>query len=163
MKLLYLRHFWGNYLKFIYKTSRKLPKPERKFIADMNYGMLASNSCLLTGIVDQLHEHSKKINIVDRLSRHLSKSTPKDALNAYLTHLKKWCPTHPIIHIDDSDVVKPDGYKFESLGWIRDGSESTASKNVYKKGNISILGTNSSHSAKSTGSSHPSCIPLSPI
>ena len=40
----------------------------------------------------------------------------------------------PVIHIDDSDVVKPDGYKFEAYGWVRDGSESTATKNVYKKG-----------------------------
>ena len=39
-----------------------------------------------------------------------------------------------MIHIDDSDVVKPDGYKFESLGIVRDGSESTSTKNVYKKG-----------------------------
>lgn len=46
---------------------------------------------------------------------------------------EKWCPAHPIIHIDDSDVVKPEEYKFESLGWVRDGSESTATKNVYKK------------------------------
>ena len=135
-------------LTFSNKISRKLPKPERKFMADMNYGILASNSCLLTDIVDQLHEHSKKINIVDRLSRHLSKGAPKDALNAYLTHIKKWCPAHPVIHIDDSDVVKPDGYKFESLGWVRDGSESTATKNVYKKGyhvtEATVL-TNSNH------------------
>ena len=59
-------------LSFSNKISRNLPKPERKFIADMNYGILASGSCLL-------------------------------------------------IDIDDSDVVKPDGYKFESLGWVRDG------------------------------------------
>lgn len=45
-------------------------------MADMNYGMLASNSWLLTDIVDQLHEPFKKINSVDRLSRHLSKGTP---------------------------------------------------------------------------------------
>ena len=83
-------------LTFSNKISRKLPKPEKKFIADMNYGILASNSCLLTDIVDQLHEHSKKINSVDRLSRHLSKGTPKDALRAYLTHIKKWCPAHPV-------------------------------------------------------------------
>ena len=121
-------------LTFSNKISRKLPKPEKKFIADMNYGILASNSCLLTDIVDQLHEHSKKANSVDRLSRHLSKGTPKDALRAYLTHIKKWCPAHPVIHIDDSDVVKPDGYKFESLGWVRDGSESTSTKNVNTKG-----------------------------
>ena len=71
-------------LTFSNKISRKLPKPEKKFLADMNYGILASNSCLLTDIVDQLHEHSKKANSVDRLSRHLSKGTPKDALRAYL-------------------------------------------------------------------------------
>lgn len=108
-------------LSFSNKISKKLPKPERKFTADMNYGILASGSCLLTDIVDQLHEPSRKINIVDRLSRHLSKGIPKDALKAYLAQVKKCCPHQPVIHIDDSDVVKPDGYKFESLGWVRDG------------------------------------------
>ena len=121
-------------LSFSNKISRNLPKPERKFIADMNYGILASGSCLLTDIVDRLQEPSRKINIVDRLSRHLAKGIPKDALKSYLTQVRKWCPDHPVIHIDDSDVVKPDGYKFESLGWVRDGSESTATKSVYKKG-----------------------------
>ena len=43
-------------------------------------------------------------------------------------------PTQPVVLIDDSDVVKPDGYKFEALGIVRDGSESTATKSVYKKG-----------------------------
>lgn len=121
-------------LSFSNKISRHLSKPDIKFTADMTYGMLASGSCLLTDIAHQLHEPSRKINIVDRLSRHLSKGTPKDALKTYLTQIKKWCPDHPVIHIDDSDVVKPDGYKFESLGWVRDGSESTKTKNVYKKG-----------------------------
>lgn len=102
-------------LNFSNKISRKLPKPDRKFIADMNYGILASNSCLLTDIVDQLHEPSKKINSVDRLSRHLSKGTPKDALNTYLACLKNGAPL-TLIHIDGSNIVKPDGHKFESLG-----------------------------------------------
>lgn len=52
-------------------------------------------------------------------------------MKSYLSQVKKCCP---VIHIDDSDVVKPDGYKFESLILVRDGSESTSSKNVYKKG-----------------------------
>lgn len=135
-------------LSFSKKISHKLPKPERKFIADMNYGILASNSCLLTDIVDQLHEPSRKINVVDRLSRHLAKGFPKDALKSYLLQVKKWCPDNPVVHMDDSDVVKPDGYKFESLGWVRDGSESTVTKNVYKKGyhvtEAAVL-TNSNH------------------
>ena len=136
-------------LSFSNKISRNLPKPERKFIADMNYGILSSGSCILTGIVDQLQEPFRKINIVDRLSRHLAKGTPKEALKAYLAQVKKWCPDQPVIHIDDSDVVKPDGYKFESLGWVRDGSESTATKNVYKKG------YHVTEATVLTGSNHP--------
>lgn len=121
-------------LTFTNKISRHLSKPDRKFTADITYGILASGSCLLTDVVDQLHESSKKINIVDRLSRHLDKGVPAKAAVSYLHAIKKWVPAEPVIHIDDSDVVKPDGYKFEALGIVRDGSESTATKNVYKKG-----------------------------
>ena len=121
-------------LFFSNKISKKLPKPERKFMADMNYGLLASQSCLLTDIAHALHEPSRKVNIVDRLSRHLSKGIPREALSAYLKQIKKWCPDQPVVHIDDSDVVKPDGYKFESLGWVRDGSKSTPAKSVFQKG-----------------------------
>lgn len=121
---------------FTNKISKRLSKPERKFTADMTYGMLAAESCLLTDVADQLHEDSKKINIVDRLSRHLDKGTPMDALFSYIQQIKKWIPSEPVIHIDDSDVVKPDGYKFESLGIVCDDSESTPAKSVYKKGTM---------------------------
>lgn len=47
-------------LTFTNKISRQLSKPERKFTADITYGMLAAKSCLLTDVVDQLHEDSKK-------------------------------------------------------------------------------------------------------
>lgn len=93
-------------LTFSNKISKQLSKPDRKFTADITYGMLASQSCLLTDVVDQLHEDSKKINIVDRLSRHLDKGTPAKAAVSYLQMLKKWIPSEPVIHIDDSDVVK---------------------------------------------------------
>lgn len=48
-------------LNFSNKISRNLSKPERKFTADITYGMLAGGSCLLTDIVDQLHEPSKNV------------------------------------------------------------------------------------------------------
>ena len=121
-------------LNFTNKISKKLSKPDRKFSADMTYGMLAAGSCLLTDIVDSLHEDSRKVNSVERLTRHLDKGTPIKALSAYLSVVKKWCPDEPVIHIDDSDIVKPDGYKFEALGIVRDGSRSTDTKNVYEKG-----------------------------
>lgn len=121
-------------LTFSNKISKKLSKPDRKFTADMTYGMLAAGSCLLTDIVDQLHETSRKVNSVERLTRHLNKGTPVKALSAYLSVIRKWIPDEPVIHIDDSDIVKPDGYKFEALGIVRDGSKSTDTKNIYEKG-----------------------------
>lgn len=87
-------------------------------------------------------------------------SLPRAALKAYLTQVKRWCPVQPVIHIDDSDVVKPDGYKFESLGWVRDGSESTSTKNVFKKGyhvtEATVL-TNNHHPVRIFSEIHSSC------
>ena len=62
-------------LTFTNKISKHLSKPDKKFSADMTYGMLASGSCLLTDVVDQLHEDSKKVNSVERLTRHLNNGT----------------------------------------------------------------------------------------
>lgn len=70
---------------------------------------------------------------MERLTRPLNKGTPVKALNSYLSLIHKWVPDKPVIHIDDSDIVKPDGYKFEALGMVRDGSKSSGTKNVYSK------------------------------
>ena len=121
-------------LSFSNKISRRLHKPDRKFTADMAYGILASGSCLLTDIVGHLHEDTKKINSVERLTRHLDKGASPKAIRSYLALTRKWVPAQPVIHIDDTDIVKPDGYKFEALGLVRDGSRSTKNKNVYEKG-----------------------------
>lgn len=136
-------------LTFSNKISKSLPKPDRKFLADMTYGMLASKSCLLTDVVDQLHEDIKKVNAVERLSKHLLKGTPDIAYRSYLNTIRNWVPAEPVIHIDDSDITKPDGYKFEALGIVRDGSESTKSKNIYKKG------YHVTEACVLTGSNHP--------
>ena len=71
---------------------------------------------------------------MERLTRHLNNGIHPSALKSYLTVIRKWVPSDPVIHIDDSDVVKPDGYKFEALGIVRDGSKSTETKSVYEKG-----------------------------
>ena len=86
----------------------------------MTYGILASKSCLLTDIVDRLDEPSKKVNSVERLTRHLNNGIPRQALISYLSTIRKWVPDKPVIHIDDSDVVKPKGRCFEALGLVRD-------------------------------------------
>ena len=62
-------------LAFTNKISRRLSKPDRKFTADMVYGILASRSCLLTDISDQLHETVQKANTVKRLNRYTYRNT----------------------------------------------------------------------------------------
>lgn len=47
-------------LTFSQKLSKGLSRPNKKFVADMTYGMLASNSCLLSDVADSLHEDIKK-------------------------------------------------------------------------------------------------------
>jgi hypothetical protein len=121
-------------LSFTNKISNKLTKPDIKFTADITYGMLAANSCLLTDVVDQLHENVKKVNSVERLTRHLNKGIPNKALHSYLNTVRKWVPDNPVINIDNSDIVKPHGYKFEALDIVRDGSKSSNTKNVVEKG-----------------------------
>ena len=121
-------------INFTKKITSHLPKSKRKFHADMLYGIVASQSCLLTQISQRLQENTKKRYTVDRLSEHLARGIGDEELGAYLQYVKKTTPCEPVIHIDDSDVVKPEGYHFASLGIVRDGSRSTPEKSVYCKG-----------------------------
>ena len=121
-------------LNFVEKISANIYRPQKKFMADIIYGMLASGSCLLTKVAQELCEDSRKINVVDRLSRHLAEDDFSLAQNNYLESICKMVPDHPVVHIDDSDVIKPEGYHFESLGLVRDGSRSTKEKTVISKG-----------------------------
>ena len=121
-------------INFSKKFSTHLSSPEAKFTADMTYGIVASQSCLLTQISQRLQENTKKRYTVDRLSDHLAHGVPQNALGDYLRYVRSIVPSEPVIHSDDSDVIKPEGYHFESLGIVRDGSRSTPEKSVFCKG-----------------------------
>ena len=91
-------------LSFSNKISKHLSKLDKKFSADMTYGMLAAGSCLLTDVVDQLHENTKKVNSVERLTRHLNNGTSSTALKSYLTTIRKWAPQEPVAVLDLSKL-----------------------------------------------------------
>ena len=101
----------------------------------MTYGILASQSCLLTKIAHALQEKTKKAYTVDRLSDHLKDGVNAKAVSVYLNYVRKMVPSEPVVHTDDSDVIKPDGYHFEALGTVRDGSKSTT-KNAFTQRGI---------------------------
>lgn len=121
-------------LKFCEKISKGESRPNQKFVADICYGALASQSCLLSSISHCLHEKTPKRRTVERLARHLNKGISDIQRKNYLDMISKWLPSEPVIHVDNSDVTKPYGRGFEDLCMVRDGSKSTAEKTVLEKG-----------------------------
>jgi len=109
-------------LTYAKKLSNGVSRPSEKFIADMTYGFIASGSVLLSSIADALKEDTKKINTVDRLSRHLKQPLPESLWNNYIQTIRDDIPDDPVIMLDNSDIIKPKGRKFECMGRVKDGS-----------------------------------------
>ena len=114
-------------LTFCNKLSARLGRVKTKFLSDMIYGMIASESVILSNIADALKEPIGKINTVDRLSRQLSSGIIPKAHKDYFKAMESLIPDNPVILVDDTDIVKPYGKKFDSLGTVKDGSATKAS------------------------------------
>ena len=120
--------------KFAEKISAGMKRPFRKFAADMCYGVMASKSCVISDIAHELQEETQKINTIERLTRNLGAAIPETMQNNYLNIMKQYFPDDIVIHIDDSDVVKPCGRAFEGISQVRDGSRSTQARCVMGNG-----------------------------
>ena len=68
-------------LQFCEKISKNLKCPEAKFVSQMCYGMLASQSCLLTEIGRNLNEEISLKKTVTRLSRNLNQFDEKEQIS----------------------------------------------------------------------------------
>ena len=121
-------------LNFTDKISAGMSRPFRKFTADICYGAMSSQSCVISEIAQELQEQAKKIHIIQRLTRNLNEEIPKTVQDNYLGIVKRHLPDHIVVHIDNSDVIKPSGHAFEGISRVRDGSKSTATKNVMGNG-----------------------------
>ena len=118
-------------VNFSKKICKNSSKPELKFVTDMIYGISKSKDILLSSIAESLDEHTKKINVIDRLSENLANNLDEQIDKNYCNLVMDSFGDNPVFLIDDSDIIKPTGQKFEDLGVVRDGS----SKNkTYEKG-----------------------------
>ena len=119
----------------IYNFSKKISdgssKPESKFVTDMIYGISKSKNILLSSIADALNEDIKKINVIERLSDNLTLDLGENIDINYSNMAMDILGKEPVFLLDDSDIVKPKGSKFEDLGIVRDGSDE---KKTCKKG-----------------------------
>lgn len=120
-------------VNFSKKITKNCNKSKSKFVLDMIYGILKSKDILLSSISGALEEKIKKAYTIDRLSENLSGSLDTKIDTNYINLAINSLGETPVFIIDDSDIIKPLGEKFEGLGIVRDGS----SKNKeYKKGYI---------------------------
>lgn len=97
-------------------------KIERKFVTQTIYGILKSGSVVLKDIGMALNESIHIKNTIDRLSRNLKRALSTDIQKNYIRKAINSLGKNPIILVDDTDVIKPYGEKFEALGEVRDGS-----------------------------------------
>ena len=98
---------------------------------DMIYGISKSKDILLSSIAGALDEKTKKAYTIDRLSDNLSNDLSSSIDEKYCNLAMDSLGDNPIFLIDDSDIIKPLGEKFEDLGIVRDGSSKNKS---YEKG-----------------------------
>ena len=133
-----------NFTTDIYEIKRKIinfsnkltcdaGQVQTKFVQDMIFGLAKSKSVLLSNISDALIEPIKKINVIERLSNNLVNELDSSIKTNYNHEVNKVIGKSPVILVDDSDVIKPHGFHFDSLGMVRDGS---SSKKNYEKGYI---------------------------
>ena len=117
-------------LKFSEKISKNFSRPEFKFVSQMIYGILSSQSCMLSDIGRKLEEKTSVKKIIDRLSRNLKDfSRGNELFENYLKAVKSEINDKTILIVDGSDITKDYTTKMECIATVRDGST----------GNISLV------------------------
>jgi len=119
-------------LNFSKKICKGIKRPEFKFMTDMLYGLLESNSCHLSKISRALGESIALKKTIERLSRNLSELADTEIIfSNYIEIVKKDTDDKTIFVIDESDVSKPYSIALESLSKVRDGSTGEITKGYH--------------------------------
>lgn len=109
-----------NFSKFM---SNGLKRPEKKFLADMLYGLSAGKDIKISNIARELHEDIKLDNTIERLCLHLESFDNFELINKNkYNYIRSMLPDEVISIFDDSDIAKIYGKKFEDLDIVKDGS-----------------------------------------
>ena len=103
-------------LRFSEKISKGLYRPDFKFVTQMLYGILCSQSCHLSKIARTLDESIKLKKTIARLSRNLSEFTEGAKLfSNYIKKIKGCLCERSILVVDDGDITKPCSNKMGGL------------------------------------------------
>ena len=108
---------------FCEKLTPKCKKPIQKFIFEMIYGLIASQSSHLTKIARKLNESILLKKTVERLSNRLMDFQENAQLQEnYINEIKYHFDDKTVLIVDDSDINKDSSKKLDSLCRVRDGS-----------------------------------------
>lgn len=127
-------------LHFSSQLSAGMHKPNKNFLMDMLFGLIKSDSVLLSDISRSLNEQIDVIQTIKRLSSRLEAFHEDDLL---YENYKKVISTHfdredNLIIVDNSEIIKPYSSKLEALGHVRDGSTGRIEKGYWTTNMIGI-------------------------
>ena len=120
-------------MKGLYRTinsnikvfTRSKEKDFQKFLVDAIFGILGSNSIRLASmsrvLEDQLNTNTR--HIFKRLDRNLGQRDTLPIKNRVQGMQCAKVDENTLLYFDPSEVIKKYGKKFESLGYVADGSE----------------------------------------
>ncbi|MGI6782030.1 MAG: transposase [Acholeplasmataceae bacterium] len=98
----------------------------------MVFGILKSSSMVLNDIAYSLNENIALKKVNERLYRNLLKENDISTFHSYITKALSYLNNDKMVFlVDDSDIIKPYGVKFENIGMVKDGSSLTEK---YEKG-----------------------------
>lgn len=140
-----------NYTKLTYQIKRKISsfsnkitknisRPKSKFVLQMIYGLLESNSVHLSNISRALKEDISLKKTIERLSRNLSNLNEIFEINEnYTNQIQSFIDKDTIFCVDGSEFIKPHSKSLESMGTVRDGSTGNTNVNGYNIFEIAAL------------------------
>ena len=127
-------------LHFSSQLSEGMQKPNKNFLMDMLYGLVKTNSVLLSDIARSLDEPIEIIQTIKRLSSRLELFDEENLL--YENYKKAIRPLFKeddnLIIVDNSEIIKPYSNKLEALGYVRDGSTGRIEKGYWTTNMIGI-------------------------
>jgi hypothetical protein len=109
--------------RFSGDLSNGLSKPAGRFVGEMVYGILASESVMLTDVSRRLEENIELRKTHGRLSRNLQRPELERCVGDNLLGMAAGrIDDDSLLIIDPSDISKTHAKKMEFIGMVRDGS-----------------------------------------
>jgi hypothetical protein len=106
------------------ELSKKLDKTARRFVSEAVYGILSSQTVLLTDLGRSLEGDVKLKKIIERFCRQLGKASLWLSIQKQLLSQVSWrIADKTLLILDISDIQKRYARKMEYVATVRDGSK----------------------------------------